>query len=501
MSRRMRILSTIKKDQNPYLNLASFDPKCEIETQTLSIEEDGKLRSKSLLMLINALFAILLMIIQLQVAWDGTRLISTTRSETIKAIISISTLVLVYQIYDFYVFQLLLKQREWEWIPIADKSNITLSTILMNSDLSYKFWAEVLICFIHPIPLIVDDKIGLAMFLRLYLIFRVVHYRNNFYYHENTVARFLKRKERSDGNVRPAFSLKLSLKALYFQNPGFFLTLTTLINIAVAGYGVYIFEREADPQMYTIWVGVYLSFISMATGWPTDSFEDYMPVTFVGRFFCVVSCVVGLFLLTEIVEFVGRQIRKEPHEEFAVNWLTLRKVEEEELHLAATVIQTLYRIRLMNRLRSRVCSPSPSTVSSLLAPPQDQIELGCMGSTKEQGERVPTLTSASSTTSSSHESQPLRRVLYESGEMYSRMVSIIKMFRECRKEKALLLAKGSTDSEKGPDPKSELENVMLKKQVERLSKAQQETNQKLVEMQLSQEILMEKLNVLISRAS
>jgi len=91
------------------------------------------------------------------------------------------------------------------------------------------------------------------------------------------------------------------------------------IVIGIFGYGVYIFERESEPTRYTWLVGFYvrtlqliilsiiqrvnmfqqLSFISLITGWPTDTYEDYLPNTFWGRACCMASTTVGLVLLSE----------------------------------------------------------------------------------------------------------------------------------------------------------------------------------------------------------
>jgi hypothetical protein len=72
-----------------------------------------------------------------------------------------------------------------------------------------------------------------------------------------------------------------------------------------------------------------LAFISMVTGWPTDTYDEYNPSTIVGRAACVVACLAGLMLLSWLIEAVSNQMALTPHQRPAVTWVSNYKVSND----------------------------------------------------------------------------------------------------------------------------------------------------------------------------
>lgn len=51
-----------------------------------------------------------------------------------------------------------------------------------------------------------------------------------------------------------------------------------LVGIVYFGYGLYVFEREADSEAFTFAGSVFLSLECMLTGYPADAYEMFMPM-------------------------------------------------------------------------------------------------------------------------------------------------------------------------------------------------------------------------------
>lgn len=66
-------------------------------------------------------------------------------------------------------------------------------------------------------------------------------------------------------------------------------------------------------------------------------------MTFWGRACCMASTMIGLVLLSEVIDASARAIRNKPHQEYAVNWLARKELQNLEAHLSATIIQVVWR--------------------------------------------------------------------------------------------------------------------------------------------------------------
>jgi hypothetical protein len=73
-----------------------------------------------------------------------------------------------------------------------------------------------------------------------------------------------------------------------------------LLNL-VFGYALYILEREAQPDDFTFPISVYVMTQVLLTGWATDTYDDYNPVTYAGKYTCIFATVAGLFLTAYMI--------------------------------------------------------------------------------------------------------------------------------------------------------------------------------------------------------
>lgn len=302
------------------------------------------------------MLGVFLMILELQVAWDGSKLVWSRASRTMRFLITFLTALLIVQLLDYYNGVLALMTKSWKDSHVNLKFNISGWNVLQSSLVAPMFWGEAFICILHapPIPAI-NDKVGLFMFLRFYMVFRVIKDHSTIYKFRNTIMR-----KYSKYGIKhwgpPKFSWAISSKALFYRHPFIFISSLTLWTLWVCGHLIYIFERENDPILFTYHGALYLSMISMITGWPTDTYEVYWPQTRMGRFSCIMSTLVGLFLLSLLLEVLSSFVVPTGHQRPALTWAHRHDIKDQLRDSAARIIQLVWKRRSMAKRKRSVFS-------------------------------------------------------------------------------------------------------------------------------------------------
>ncbi len=67
------------------------------------------------------------------------------------------------------------------------------------------------------------------------------------------------------------------------------------------GYCIYILEREASPELFNLATSQFLSLQCVATGWASDTYDVYDPVTWPGKMVCITATLSGLILTSFII--------------------------------------------------------------------------------------------------------------------------------------------------------------------------------------------------------
>ena len=297
---------------------------------------DAVIKRKSLLIFLNGLFGILLQIVLLQVGWDGQHYHDDDRPGELPVMLSIkiamflSSCLLVYQLLDRKQMQITIKYRE-KRRKIRSLVKPPLSTVSLLSLLSlrpssfrWKLWLQCLICFFHPfpffsshlIPLHMSNKLGLLMFLRLHLVFRVIRDYSEIWLNRRSIKKLTAFSSRT-----PNFDWWLSVKTMVYRNPIIFATSFYLFCIVIFGYSVYILEREVQPDLFTIPIGFYLAFQCVTIDWASDVYDVYDPITWPGKLTCLTAAMMGLLLTSFIIGIVSQSILPSKFEELALNCL------------------------------------------------------------------------------------------------------------------------------------------------------------------------------------
>jgi len=298
-----------------------------------------------------------LTIIQLQVAWTGTQLVVNTGDITLRVFVTLSSFALVGQLLNYYGTLISKTTRDWQASKVVGEGfNITSWAVIKSSTLAPSFCAEAVACLLHAPPILaINGKWGLLVIVRFYMVFRIIRDYSILYRNRDSISR-------NYDSFPPKFNWFLATKSIYHEKPFIFAFSLSMVILCMCGHVTYIFEREHNI-IFTFGVCLYLSFISMITGWPTDTYDIYNPGTFFGRGACIVSSLLGLFLLSFMIEAVSLQLLPTAHQRPAVTWVVQYKIHQKLRHTAATIIQLVWRRRQLANGPSALSAPFLSALS------------------------------------------------------------------------------------------------------------------------------------------
>ncbi|KAK5575725.1 hypothetical protein RB653_006859 [Dictyostelium firmibasis] len=346
MSRRKALINLQRlKDSESELpilekSLSNIDKYSEIRSENT----DRVLRHRYVLIMINGMIGVALMCTELQLSWSVEQhsLEINKSTKILRSIIFILNLILCIQLVDYYL--LLLSEVTHDWLTKRARGfRVTRINVLKSTKLGPLFWCEILVCSLQPLPFVSgeyawykDSKWGLLMWLRLYLFCRILRDFSPVYKLRFHIQKQLLR------DIAPKFNWTLSLKYIISIAPILTYLTFTLVTLAVTGQWMYVFEREKN-ELFSFAVSVYISFLSMITGWPTDTYDEYNPQTFGGRSAAIVACIFGLLLLSFVIESFARLTQATSHQRPILNLVSLVEAQKKERESAARLIQLVWR--------------------------------------------------------------------------------------------------------------------------------------------------------------
>jgi len=113
--------------------------------------------------------------------------------------------------------------------------------------------------------------------------------------------------------------------------------------ILVFGCSIYVLEREAQPDIMDLNGAMFLGMQVLLTGWASDTYDYYDPVTWAGKYVCVTGTVFGLFLIAYLIGVVSQHLIPSTFELTALNWVVHNRIATAEKDAAARLIQFVYR--------------------------------------------------------------------------------------------------------------------------------------------------------------
>ncbi|XP_057377654.1 small conductance calcium-activated potassium channel protein-like isoform X3 [Daphnia carinata] len=305
--------------------------------------------------LVIGMFGIIIMVIENELASAGVYTKASFYSTALKTLISVSTVILLGLIVAYHALEVQLFLID----NCADDWRIAMTWQRM-SQISF----ELVICAVHPIPgehyflwttklanhggvigskwVPVDVALSLPMFLRLYLICRVMLLHSKL---------FTDASSRSIGALnRINFNTRFVLKTLMTICPGTVLLVFMVSLWIIASWTLRQCERYHDEEhanlLNTMWL-IAITFLSVGYG-------DIVPNTYCGRGIAVTTGIMGAGCTALLVAVVSRKLELTRAEKHVHNFMMDTQLTKRLKNAAANVLRETWLIYKHTKLVKRV---------------------------------------------------------------------------------------------------------------------------------------------------
>ncbi|KAJ7307326.1 hypothetical protein JRQ81_009335 [Phrynocephalus forsythii] len=305
--------------------------------------------------LIFGMFGIVVMVIETELSW-GLYSKNSMFSLALKCLITLSTAILLGLIIAYHT-------REVQLFVIDNGADdwriaMTYERILYIS-------LEMLVCAIHPIPgeykffwtarlafsytpsraeADVDIILSIPMFLRLYLIARVMLLHSKL---------FTDASSRSIGALNKInFNTRFVMKTLMTICPGTVLLVFSISLWIIAAWTVRVCERYHDQQDVTsnflgaMWL-ISITFLSIGYG-------DMVPHTYCGKGVCLLTGIMGAGCTALVVAVVARKLELTKAEKHVHNFMMDTQLTKRIKNAAANVLRETWLIYKHTKLLKKI---------------------------------------------------------------------------------------------------------------------------------------------------
>ncbi|GCB68322.1 hypothetical protein scyTo_0005285 [Scyliorhinus torazame] len=305
--------------------------------------------------LIFGMFGIVVMVIETELAW-GAYQKGSLYSLALKCLISLSTIILlgliiVYHAREIQLFMVDNGADDWR--------------IAMTYERIFFICLEILVCAIHPIPgnytftwtarlafsyttstaiADVDIILSIPMFLRLYLIARVMLLHSKL---------FTDASSRSIGALNKInFNTRFVMKTLMTICPGTVLLVFSISLWIIAAWTVRACERYHDSQDVTsnflgaMWL-ISITFLSIGYG-------DMVPNTYCGKGVCLLTGIMGAGCTALVVAVVARKLELTKAEKHVHNFMMDTQLSKRVKNAAANVLRETWLIYKNTKLVKKI---------------------------------------------------------------------------------------------------------------------------------------------------
>ncbi|XP_038077049.1 small conductance calcium-activated potassium channel protein 2-like isoform X2 [Patiria miniata] len=305
--------------------------------------------------LVIAMFGIVVMIVETELSWFFYSK-DSAYSYILKALISTSTMALLVLIVLYHAREIqlfLVDNCADEWRIAMTWSRISLIT------------CELFVCVIHPVPgnyffkwvaefaythdprtarADVDILLSIPMFLRLYLICRVMLLHSKL---------FTDASSRSIGALnRINFNTRFVLKTLMTICPGTVLLVFTVTLWIIASWILHVCERYHDEDngeiLNAMWI-VSITFLSIGYG-------DMVPNTYCGRGVSVITGIMGAGCTALVVAVLATKLELSRAEKHVHNFMMDTQLTKRLKNAAANVLRETWLIYKYTKLVKNVSS-------------------------------------------------------------------------------------------------------------------------------------------------
>uniref|UniRef100_A0AAY4AIU0 Calmodulin-binding domain-containing protein n=1 Tax=Denticeps clupeoides TaxID=299321 RepID=A0AAY4AIU0_9TELE len=305
--------------------------------------------------LIFGMFGIVVMVTETELSW-GVYTKESSYSFALKCLISLSTVILLGLIIMYHA-------REIQLFMVDNGADDW--RIAMTYERIFFIVLELLVCAIHPIPgqyvftwtarlaftyvpsvadADVDIILSIPMFLRLYLIGRVMLLHSKL---------FTDASSRSIGALNKInFNTRFVMKTLMTICPGTVLLVFSISSWIIAAWTVRVCERYHDKQEVTsnflgaMWL-ISITFLSIGYG-------DMVPNTYCGKGVCLLTGIMGAGCTALVVAVVARKLELTKAEKHVHNFMMDTQLCKRVKNTAANVLRETWLIYKHTKLVKKI---------------------------------------------------------------------------------------------------------------------------------------------------
>lgn len=298
---------------------------------------DERVTHKSNMLLLLGLIGVALMMFHIEVNYDETLQKingSTGLAIAIKFIIGFSTIALLCALFDYYQLQVYI------WRKYDKPAGEAVPPGWPNEFL-YPFLVEAFILSLHPVPYLFRDKLGMLMFLRFYLVIRVIRDHSTVYKRRHTI---LNQGYKDRGG--PKFNSVLVMRIIFDSHPGLCVSLLIFCFTIFLGWCNYVCERESPylTEDFNYGKALWGTTFMIFTG--DVKFEVHSDF---GRSVELVTLMVGVVLYAMILAVMHNKIVMKRNELFGEECITSHNRTLERQKIAAILLQNWWRLERMKR--------------------------------------------------------------------------------------------------------------------------------------------------------
>ncbi|XP_057254389.1 small conductance calcium-activated potassium channel protein 1 [Pezoporus wallicus] len=305
--------------------------------------------------LIFGMFGIVVMVTETELSW-GIYTKESSYSFALKCLISLSTIILLGLIVMYHA-------REIQLFMVDNGADDW--RIAMTYERIFFIALELIVCAIHPIPgqylftwtarlaftyaasvadADVDIILSIPMFLRLYLIGRVMLLHSKL---------FTDASSRSIGALNKInFNTRFVMKTLMTICPGTVLLVFSISSWIIAAWTVRVCERYHDKQEVTsnflgaMWL-ISITFLSIGYG-------DMVPHTYCGKGVCLLTGIMGAGCTALVVAVVARKLELTKAEKHVHNFMMDTQLTKRVKNAAANVLRETWLIYKHTKLVKKI---------------------------------------------------------------------------------------------------------------------------------------------------
>ena len=301
-----------------------------------------------------AILGILLMVLETELVAANVFTRSSIVSYILKMLITASTVSLL-------IFQVMYHRRDVQLFVVDNSCDDW--RIAMNSWRIIKIIVEIAVCCVHPIPgdfyitwpatvaegqvprqitVPMDVILSLPMFLRFYLVCRIIMLHSKLYQDASS---------QSLGALnRIHFNFRFIFKSLMAEQSDNVLIVMMLFLLIVASWALRLCEMH-DMQDTFVHSNYWNSMWLIAITFLSVGYGDILPVTYCGRFIAVVTGIIGAGFTALVVAVLARKLELSRAEKYVHDFVCDVDLDKRLKHEAANVMKSgwlIYKYRKVN---------------------------------------------------------------------------------------------------------------------------------------------------------